>query len=191
MKSYSFIALSIFVIGTSIFTMYSCQCKSCDDPNLVQVPQNIVSAINYHWEMIQAVQHSNNTATSSIQIIPSGTNLVNSPAADSVTTTIILVAEDTLAGIKCLQLKGGFGLTCTDNTGAGAIAVDGILPLKSVCINLTKCCLKSNRIDYEDLGQFMHCSGDRTWSNGGVGLTGFIQNCKGMTDTVFLTVNFH
>lgn len=168
----------------------ACTCKPCDDPNLVSVPTAATGNLRHHWEMIQAVQHSGGFETSSIQMLPYGTNSVNSFAADSVTTSIILVVEDTLAGVKCILLNGGFGLTCNNLIGGGAIAIDGILENKSQCINLTKCCLRSNSLRYDDLGRFMRCGSNQKFNNGGVGITGVIENCKGMKDTVMLTINF-
>jgi len=181
---------------TIVFALYilagflACVCKPCNDPNLIAVPKAVAGEIQYHWEMIQAIKHAGGAATTSIQIIPSGTSSVNSIAADSVTTSIILVANDTFAGVKCLRLHGGFGLTCNNADLGAAIAIDGIVESKISCMNLSTCCLRSNSLRYDDLGQHMHCGTGKIFNNGGIGLTGIIENCKGVADTVNLTINF-
>ncbi len=180
------LSLSFYII----MTIHACTCKPCDDPNLVSVPAAVTGNLRHHWEMIQAVQHTGGFATSSIQIIPSGILSVNSFAADTITTSIILVVEDTLAGVKCIKLNGGFGLTCGNASGGGAIAIDGILENKTQCINLSTCCLKSNSLRYDDLGRHMRCGSNQNFNNGGIGITGIIENCKGIMDTVMLTINF-
>ena len=166
------------------------KCNSCNDPLLVKVVPG-VSHITHHWEFIQAVQHSNNTATSSISIVPAGTTSINSVANDSVTTTINLVATDSISGIHCLGIKGGFGFTCLDPGGGPGIAVDGIFPYKEECNALTKCCLRSMQTSAENIGANIKCSPGKILSNGGVGLTGIIRSCAGGIDTVFLNVVFH
>ncbi len=164
-------------------------CNSCDDPKLVKVPAVDASPPAYHWEMSQAVMHYDGTATSSISIIPAGTSVVNSTAADSVTTNVYLTANDPESGVRCIYIKGGFGLTCI-NSDSTAIAIDGILKSQSYCVDLTNCCLSELRLAVEDLGSHIQCPGDRMLSNGGVGLTGIVVNCKGGQDTVNLTVQF-
>lgn len=178
-------SLSFFLI----MTIHACTCKPCDDPNLVSVPVAGTGNLRHHWEIIQAVQHTGGFATSSIQIIPSGTTSVNSFAADTVTTSIILVVEDTLAGVKCIKLNGGFGLTC-GNASGGAIAIDGVLENKTQCMDLSKCCLKTNSLRYDDIGRHMRCGPGQNFYNGGIGITGIIENCKGIMDTVIMTINF-
>lgn len=183
-----------FISFTLVFHLlpglFSCICKPCDDPSLVSVPKEGTGNLRYHWEMTQAVEHTGGVATSSIQIIPSGTTSVNAFAADSITTGIRLMVEDTLAGVKCIRLNGGFGLTCNTADTGDAVAIDGIVETKIFCSDLTKCCLRSNSLRYDDLGRFMQCGNGRIFRNGGIGLTGIIENCKGVMDTVILTVNF-
>ncbi len=187
MKHLSIIILLTLVMGVS----HSCKkCNPCNDPKLVSVPATGIGSLHYYWEFVQAVQHSNGTATSSISMVSPGTTSINSVAADSVTTSIHLVGIDSLAGIKCLSFKGGYGVTCS-NGGTGAIAIDGILSIKSQCLPLTTCCLISQNMKIENLGQYMQCGAGKQFVSGGVGITGTIENCKGEIDTVFLSVNFH
>lgn len=169
---------------------WSCKpCNSCDDPKLVKVPSSDPSPPGYHWEMSQAVMHSNGTATSSISIVPGGTAVIHSSAADSITTTVYLTAHDPESGVKCISVHGGFGLTCMSKDST-AIAIDGIIQSHSVCTDLTSCCHKDMRIAIEDLGKYIQCPGNRNLTNGGVGLTGIVTNCTGTQDTVSLTVQF-
>jgi len=178
------------LLGVLAVLVWGCKpCNSCDDPKLVKVPAVDPSPPAFHWEMSQTVSHSNGTVTSNISIVPGGTTIVNSTAADSVTTTVYLAANDPESGVQCIYIQGGFGLTCM-NSDSMVIAIDGILKSQSQCVDLTTCCLKDLRIEVEDLGSSIHCPDGRTLSSGGVGLTGIIVNCKGMQDTVNLTVQF-
>jgi len=178
------------LLGVNVVMAWGCKpCNSCDDPKLVKVPAVDTSAPAFHWEMSQAVQHSNGTATSSISIVPEGTTVINSSAADSVTTTVYLAANDPESGVQCIHIKGGFGFTCM-NSDSLAIAIDGKVKSQSYCLDLTTCCLKDIRIAVEDLGSYLRCPGDRTLNSGGVGLTGIVINCTGIVDTVNLTVQF-
>lgn len=186
-KSFTFLYL---LSSTYFLLIASCKpCNSCNDENLVKVNVSDATYSTYQWEMSQAVQHSNGTATSSINIVPTGTTIVNSSAADSVTTSVYLTATDNESGIKCLRLSGGFGFTCENNANQ-AIVLDGILAQKTLCLDLTNCCIKSQRIAYENLSQFITCPIGRTFTNGGVGITAIIENCAGKIDTTFLTVQF-
>ena len=185
--------LPYLIISTFILCLFysSCRkCNPCNDEKLVHVNNADMSPATFQWEISQAVQHSNGTATSSISIVPSGTTVINSTFADSITTTAYLTATDGESGIKCIRLFGGFGYTCLNEETNQAIVLDGILPKKDQCLPLTTCCLKSQRITMENLGQFITCTNGRKFTNGGVGITGVIENCKGLRDTVFLTVQF-
>lgn len=183
-----YVVVVLITIGSVM--NWSCKpCNSCDDPKLVKVPPADASPPEFHWEMSQAVMHSNGTATSSISIVPAGTSVIHSVAADSVTTHVYLTAHDPQSGVKCIDIKGGFGLTCMGNDST-AVAIDGILPAISQCNDLTACCLKSMRVTVENLRQYMQCNNNRMLSGGGVGLTGILTNCKGGQDTVSLTVQF-
>ena len=186
----------LIAIGiTSLIWWWYCKsprpCNPCDDPALVHVTPGSPSSVTHNWEFIQAVRHSNGTATSSISIVPAGTTSVNSVANDSTTTSINLVATDTLAGIHCIGIKGGFGFTCINPAGGPALAIDGIIPYKETCNNLTKCCLKSMQATADNIGANLKCGAGRVFSNGGVGITGIITNCNGVKDTVIINVVFH
>lgn len=182
----------IIILWMAITVIYfpSCKkCNPCDDPLLVKVPAQGFGNIEYQWEVSNAVQHSDGTLTSSISIVPPGTTTIHATKADSIHTTVYLQATDTLAGIHCITTTGKFGLTCTNSSGA--IIIDGILPETRECNNLTRCCLKNQRLVLSNIDQYMNCTGDRKLSNGGIGITGYIKNCRGATDTVFLNVQFN
>lgn len=183
----------IAIAITSLLWWWWChwpKCNSCNDPQLIKVVPGS-SQIRYNWEFIQAVQHSNNTATSSISIVPAGTVSINSVANDSVTTSIILVASDSISGIHCLGVKGGFGFTCLNPEGGPGIAIDGIIPFNEDCNALTKCCLRTMQIRAENIGSHIKCTPGKILSGGTVGLTGIIRSCAGSADTVYLSINFH
>ena len=168
-----------------------CQpCNSCNDPLLIKVPAADPSPPTYQWEMSQAVHHSNGLETSSISMVPAGTATVNSIAADSVTTNIYLRAIDPESGVKCIRISGGFGMTCSEPEGMAALAIDGIITPKENCQGLTACCMKELRMTMEDLGDYIRCPGNRILNNGGIGLNAVITNCKGVSDTVNLTIQF-
>ncbi|HOY12897.1 MAG TPA: hypothetical protein PLY70_07135 [Saprospiraceae bacterium] len=189
MKTTNIVSL-IVLISILLFAQTSCKkCNNCADEKLVTVPVGGSSTPVGQWEMSQAVQHSNGTVTSSISIVPESITLINSTTADSVTTNIYFTATDTISGIKCVKLSGGFGFTCVNNSNQ-AIILDGILPQKTQCLDLTTCCLKSQRIAYEDISEFLRCPQGRTFTNGGIGIMGIIENCNGQIDTMQLTVQF-
>lgn len=159
-------------------------CTPCDDPELTKVGSS--SALTLQFEISTAVRHSNGTATSSISIASPGDNISIS-LADSVTTNVYLTATDTAAGIKCIELSGGWGLTC-NNPGAGlGISMHGVLPKPSQCLPLTRCCLKQNRIAIEDLNEFLKCPQDRVIQSGDIQVTGIAKSCTNVTDTAFIT----
>ena len=113
MKKYIFL---FALVAGSVTLFTSCDpstCNSCDDPELVKVPASSSVAPDHQWEISTAVFHSNGTASSSISIIPEGTSSVTASRADSVKTTVYIIAKDTLRGIKCVELFGGFGFTCS------------------------------------------------------------------------------
>lgn len=189
MKTSQIVYLNV-LLSLFILVHTSCKkCNNCADEKLVTVPIGGSSTPIAQWEMSQSVQHSNGTVTSSISIVPEGITLINSSAADSVTTNIYLTATDTISGIKCLKLSGGFGYTCVDISNQ-AIILDGILPKKSQCLDLTTCCMKSQRISYDDISEFIRCPQGRTFTNGGIGITCFIENCNGQVDSMQITVQF-
>ena len=184
---------SIFLFIALAFSLTFSSCKKkcpCGDDNLVQVQPADISSPTYQWEMSQAVQHSDGTMTSSISIVPNGTTSVQSVLADSVTTTIYLTATDLESGIKCITTGGGFGYTCIDPLGGVGISAHGLLANNNQCVDLTTCCLKSQRKTIENVSQHFNCTGGRVFNSGGLQIVGIIETCSGIKDTVELAVNF-
>jgi hypothetical protein len=173
-----------------ILGLISSCCKPCDDPNLIQVNrQSNANALDILLEVTNAVRHTNGTATSSISIAQNGDN-VTFANVDSVTTSVNLVATDTLRGIKCIKVYGRFGYSC--NSGNQGIIFDGIIPEQNQCVNLTNCCLKSQTFPFKNLQQFINCPAGQSARNGGIGLTFVVEDCTGITDTTnisFSTAN--
>ncbi|HMP28672.1 MAG TPA: hypothetical protein PKD85_03675 [Saprospiraceae bacterium] len=167
-----------------IITSCTPACTPCDDPELTEVGSS--STLRLQFEVSTAVRHSNGTAASSIAIASHGDNIPIS-LADSVTTNVYLTGIDTTSGVKCVELKGGFGLTCQNLGGGSAISLHGILPNPRQCLPLTRCCLKNNRIAIEDLSQFMRCPSGQRVQSGGIQVVGIVQSCEGRTDTAILS----
>lgn len=183
-------ALILCFLLTCILLFDSCKECGCGDPKLIKVKPDAPSLINYRWEMSQAVQHSDGTATSSISIISPGTSSVNASIADSVTTNLYLTASDSLAGVKCITTGGSFAYTCSDPNGGIGISVHGILANDDQCVDLTTCCLMSQRKTITNLSQYINCTNGRVFSGGGLQVVAYIQNCNLKIDTVFMSVNF-
>lgn len=176
----------IIAISCAMMIITSCRpaCTPCDDPNLTRVGSS--STLTLRFEVSTAVRHSNNTATSSISIASHGDNIPIS-MEDSITTNVYLTGIDTTGGIKCIELSGGFGLTCQNLTEENAISMHGILPNPKQCLPLTRCCLKENRIQIEDLAQFLKCPQTHRITSGGLQVVGIVETCNGIRDTALIT----
>ncbi len=172
------------------FLISSC-CNPCNDTALIK-PGITGCNTQIQWQYSQAVNHSNGTMTSSISIVTNPADPINTNLSDSTTTSVYISATDTVCGIKCIFIKGGYGLTCTNPGGGVGIAIDGKIPDQSDCSPLTNCAFKTMRISIPNLESYMRsCFLPRVFSNGGVGITAIVENTAGQRDTSFLTVQFN
>ncbi|HEX5625133.1 MAG TPA: hypothetical protein VFX48_03875 [Saprospiraceae bacterium] len=181
--------MTAFGLIFGLVGLLSSCCHPCKDPALVK-PASTGCNTQIQWQYSQAVQHSDGTMTSSISIVTDPSIPINTQLTDSTRTTVYVVATDTVCGIKCIELKGGFGMTCTMEGGTG-IAIDGKLPDQRECSPLTTCALKSMRLHASDLENYLrNCHPPREFAGGGIGFTVVVENTAGQKDTSFLTVQF-
>ena len=130
--------------------------------------------------------------TSSISIVPNPTVPINTNLTDSTSTTVFVSATDTMCGIKCISISGGFGLTCISPPPAVGIAIDGKITNQNDCSPLTTCAFKTMRLSIPNLETYMRsCNLPRVFSGGGVGITAIVENTNGQKDTSMLTIQFH
>jgi hypothetical protein len=192
MKSIPYILITALLTSFLWWWLYRpFPCYQCSDPLLVRVIKGTPASIKHHWNFIQSVKHNyNNTATSSISIVPDGITSINSVANDSVTTTISLVGIDSLVGVHCISIKGISAYGCAYPGGGSPFLAHGIIPIQQECSPLTTCCFRSMEMTAEKINSSLGC-GDRIFLNGNIILTGVITNCNGVSDTVNLTVVFH
>ncbi|MEO6190832.1 MAG: hypothetical protein ABIO44_11205 [Saprospiraceae bacterium] len=165
-------------------------CIPCNDPALIK-PASTGCHTQVQWEYAQAVTHSNGTMTSSISIIPNPNVPINTTLTDSTSTSVFVSATDTICGIKCISLNGGFGLTCSGPMGVG-IAIDGQIARQSDCSPLSNCAFKSIRLSIPNLESYMRtCNAPKVFTTGGIGINAIIENTAGQKDTSRLTIQFH
>jgi hypothetical protein len=100
---------------------------------------------------------------------------------------VYLTGIDTTGGVKCIELSGGFGLTCQNLGGGIGLSMHGILPNPKQCLPLTTCCLRENRIQIEDLAQFLNCPAGNSIQSGGIQVVGIVESCTGQKDTATIT----
>jgi hypothetical protein len=179
-----------FVLLGFTFFISSC-CNPCNDPALLKPSATGPCDTHIQWEMATAVAHSNGTMTSSISIIPDPNIPLNQTLTDSTTTTVFISATDTLCGIKCIHVMGGFGYTCTAPGGIG-LAIDGKIKDQHECSPMTTCAFRRMRVDISNLESYLRgCQPPRVFATGGIGITAIVENTMGQKDTSMLTVQFH
>ncbi|MEP7195530.1 MAG: hypothetical protein ABI851_03365 [Saprospiraceae bacterium] len=179
-----------FWLSLVVLSLISACCIPCNDPALIK-PATTGCNTQIRWEFAQAVNHSNGTMTSSISIIPDPNIAINATLTDSTSTSVFVSATDTMCGIKCISISGGFGLTCSGPIGVG-LAIDGKIESQSDCSPLTTCAFKTMRLSIPNLESYMRsCNAPKVFSNGGIGINAIIENTMGKKDTSHLLVQFH